>query len=66
MTKPESDLELVARIYRDEKLTATTHFDPAYQACLAAWRERHPEVGEQAAKEMVACLISAAIEAGVI
>jgi hypothetical protein len=63
MTEPESDLELVGRIYR-EQMTATKHFDPAYQACLAAWRERHPEAGEQAAKEMVAGLISAAIAAG--
>jgi len=65
MTEPESDVELVGRIYR-EQMVATKQHSLAYHACLAAWRERHSDVGEQAAKEMVAGLIAAAIEAGFV
>jgi len=65
MNQPESDVEMVGRIYR-EQMAATKQHSLAYHACLAAWRERHSDVSEQAAKEMVASLISAAIEAGFV
>ena len=65
MTESESDVELVGRIYR-EQMVATKQHSLAYRACLAAWRDRYSDVGEQAAKEMVACLITAAIEAGYV
>ena len=65
MSQPESDVELVGRIYR-ERMTATQQFDRAYHTCLVAWRERYPDVSEPAAKQMVSCLISAAIEAGCV
>ena len=56
---------MIGRIYR-EQVAATKQHSLAYHTCLAAWRERHSGVSEQAAKEMVACLITAAIEAGFV
>jgi len=65
MSQPESDVEMIGRIYREE-MAATKQFDRAYHACLTAWRGRYPNVREPAAKQMVASLISAAIEAGFV
>jgi hypothetical protein len=58
LTKSESDLEMIGRIY-GEQIAATKQYWLAYHACLAAWRARHSDVSEQAAKEKVASLISA-------
>jgi hypothetical protein len=65
LTKSESDLEMIGRIY-GEQIAATKQYWLAYHACLAAWRARHSDVSEQAAKEKVASLISAAIGVGLV
>ena len=51
--EPETDIQLVGRIYRDT-IAATKRDNPAYHAALAAWRERHPEAEDRPAKERVA------------
>jgi hypothetical protein len=61
----ETDIQLVGRVYRDA-IAATKHDNPAYHACLTAWRERHPETEERPAKEMVARLICRACEDGLV
>jgi hypothetical protein len=65
MTEPETDLEMIGRIYRDT-IAATKRDNPAYHAALTAWRERHPEAEERAAKETVAILICHAIDDGLV
>jgi hypothetical protein len=63
MTEPETDLEMVGRIYRDQ-MAATKQDWLAYQACLEAWRERRPGPSDKEAGEHVAMLISQACESG--
>jgi hypothetical protein len=62
----ETDIQLVGRAYRDAYNAAGRRDNPAYHAALAAWRERHPEAEEQAAKETVAILICNAINDGLV
>jgi hypothetical protein len=52
MTEPETDLEMVGRIDRDQ-MAATKQDWLAYQACLEAWRERHPGPSDKEAGEHV-------------
>jgi hypothetical protein len=61
----ETDIQLVGRVYRDT-IAATKRDNPAYHAALAAWRERHPETEDQAAKERVAILVCQAIKDGLV
>jgi hypothetical protein len=61
----ETDIELVGRIYRNP-IAVTKHDNPAYHAALAAWRERHHETEDQAAKERVAILVCQAIKDGLV
>ena len=65
METPKTDTQLVGRIYCDT-ITATKRDNPAYHACLAAWRERHPEIEDRPAKERVAMLICHAINHGLV
>jgi hypothetical protein len=64
--EPETDTQLVGRTYRDAYYAAGRRDNPAYHAVLAAWRERHPEAEERAAKETVAILICNAINNGLV
>jgi len=61
----ETDTQLTGRIYRDT-IAATKQDYLAYHACLAAWRERHPEAEDRRAKETVALLICHAINDGLV
>ena len=66
MTGPETDLDLIGGIYR-EQMAATRQHWLAYQACLEAWRERHPGVAEKEVGEQhVAKLIARAINDGLV
>jgi hypothetical protein len=61
----ETDIQLVGRIYRDT-IAATKRDNPAYHACLAAWRERYPDAEDRRGKEIVARLICRACEDGLV
>jgi hypothetical protein len=63
--KQEIDTQLVGRIYHD-MMRATKRDNPADLAALAAWRERHPETEDQAAKERAAILICQATKDGLV
>ncbi len=65
MTKPETDIEMIGRIYR-EQMAVTRQDWQAYRACLEAWRKRYPAEGARAAREIVGQLITNAAAAGLI
>lgn len=61
--KPETDLQLVGRIYK-ETLAPTNPEPSPYRACLLAWRQRHPEVDADEAAQCVTQLIFQACKDG--
>jgi hypothetical protein len=65
MIKPETDIEMIGRIYR-EQMAVTKQDWQAYQACLKAWRKRYPAEGARAAREIVGQLITNAAAVGLI
>src|SRR5262245_16866340 len=61
----ESDVELVGRVYA--QLHRATGYDhAARKAAVAAWRERHPDVSDKDAGDVVARLIVKAINDGLV
>jgi hypothetical protein len=62
----ETDIELVARAYRDAYCAAGRRDPPARDAATEAWMARHPEVPYKQADLMVARLICRAIDDGLV
>ena len=63
--KPETDLQLVGRIYK-ETLAPTNPDRSPHRACLLAWRQRHPEVDANEAAKRVTQLIFQACKDGLV
>jgi hypothetical protein len=63
--KAETDLQLVGRIYKDTLAATDLELSP-YRACLFAWHQRHPEIGDDEAHECVTQLISRACKDGLV